>query len=254
VSSRKRLIVNADDFGRTPGVNRGVSEAQRRGIVTSASLMVQQPAAAEAAAMVKDLPALGVGLHFTLTGAAPLSPPSAIGSIVDTNGKLPSGIEGLLGANPQQVLLELRAQLKRFRELLKADPTHLDSHHAVHQLPTILEAVVTLAWETGLPVRSVTPEMRERFVRERVPTPDHFVGDFFDEGATLENLIRILGSLPLGTSELMCHPAVVDEALKAGSSYAEPRGRELSLLTHTEVRQVIQATGIKLVHYGALAG
>ena len=248
----KRLIVNADDFGRTPGVNRGIVQAHRTGIVTSATLMVTQPAAAEVAALARENPQLGIGLHVALSGGPPCLPPAQIPSLVDVAGRLPAKPDGLAGADVQHVLAEARAQIRRFRELTGTFPTHLDSHHHAHALPAVLEAFVTLSWETGLPLRSVSPEMRVRFRRERVATPDHFIEAFYGADATLENLIRLLSQLEPGVTELMCHPAVVDDGLKAGSSYAEPRGRELSILTHAEVRQALQAAGIRLIHYGGL--
>lgn len=253
MSVLKRLIVNADDLGRTPGVNRGIVQAHRTGIVSSATLMVAQPAADEAPSLARENPELGIGLHVALTGGPSCLPASQLASLVDENGRLPAGPQGLAHADLEQVLAEARAQLRRFRELMGAPPTHLDSHHHSHAaVPQVLEALVTLGWETGLPVRSVSPEMRARLTRERVPTPDHFVDAFHGEGATLENLVRILSRTEPGVSELMCHPAVVDEPLLAGSRYARERGRELSVLTHAEARQSIQAAGIRLIHFGQL--
>ena len=246
------MIVNADDFGRTAGVNRGVVESHLRGIVTSASLMVACPAAPDAARLATENPKLGVGLHVALTGGPPVLPPRQIPGLVDGSGRLPAKPEGLVKATPHDVLLEARAQLKRFREIMGRSPTHIDCHHHAQRVPAVLEALVTLAWETGLPVRSVSLEVRKRFKREGIRTTDGFVESFFDPGATLEGLLRILGELHLGTTELMCHPAVVDDELRAASSYADPRARELQVLTHPEARQAIQAAGIRLVHFGEM--
>lgn len=252
MSLLKRLIVNADDLGRTPGVNRGIFQAQRTGIVTSATLMVTQPAAAEVPALAREHPGLGIGLHVSLTGGPPCLPPAQVGSLVDENGRFPAKPERLDRADPEEVLAEARAQLKRFRELTGMPPTHIDSHHHAHTRLPVLEALVTLSWETGLPLRSVSGEMRERFRREGIRTPDQFIDAFFGEGATPENLIRLLSQVGAGVTELMCHPAVVDEELKAGSSYAQERGRELSALTHGEARQALQAAGVRLIHFGQL--
>jgi hypothetical protein len=252
VTSAKRLIVNADDLGRTPGVNRGILEAHRRGIVTSATMLVTAEAAAEVPALARETPELGIGLHLAFTGGSPASAPALVPSLVDAGGRLPAGTEGLASAQPGELLAEARAQLRRFRDLMGRDPTHFDSHHHAHRLPAVLEVVVALAWETGLPVRSASEEMRASLRREGITTVDHFVEEFYGDGATTEVLVRLLARLPVGTSELMCHPAVVDDALRAGSRYAEPRAQELAALTHMEARQVVQAAGIRLVHYGTL--
>ena len=248
----KRLIVNADDFGRTPGINRGIAAAHDKGIVTSATLMVAYPAAQEAAGLAKGRPSLGVGLHVTLTGGPPVLPPAQILTLVDENGRLPAKPEGLRRAHPREVLAEARAQLKRFRELLGRLPTHFDSHHHSHGQPAVLDALVTLSWETGRPVRSPSPQVRERLRSEAIPTNDQFIDAFFGGGATLENLIGLLGRVGDGTTELMCHPAVVDDELRATSGYAEPRARELEVLTHVGARATLQALGIQLANYEAL--
>ena len=249
----KRLIVNADDFGRTAGINRGVIESHERGIVTSTTLMVNYAAAAEAAAFARQNPDLGVGLHVQLSGGPPALPPERIRTLVDFQGRLPPKPDGLADANPAEVLAEARAQLGRFRELMGRDPTHMDSHHHSHrESSAVLDALCTLAWETGLPVRNSSPAVRERLAREGIRTTDHFVEEFYDKGVTLEEMVRILGELEPGTTELMCHPAVVDEELRDTSGYAEPRTRELQVLTNREVRQVIQAAGIQLITVAGL--
>jgi predicted glycoside hydrolase/deacetylase ChbG (UPF0249 family) len=116
----------------------------------------------------------------------------------------------------------------------------------------VLDALVTLAWETGLPIRNASPAVKERLRREGIRTTDHFVEEFYDKGATLEGVVRILGDLQPGTTELMCHPAVVDEELRGTSGYAEPRTRELEVLTSHDVRQTLQAAGIHLTTFASL--
>lgn len=248
----KRLIVNADDFGRSPGVNAGIVEAHRRGIVTSTTLMVNFAASAAAAALARENPKLGVGLHLALSGGKPTLPPDQVLSLVDTQGLLPPKPEGLAGARPDEIVAEARAQLRRFRELVGRNPTHFDSHHHAHRLPDVFEAMVTLSWETGLPVRNAAPRMAQQLRREGIPTSDVFVDDFFDQGVSLENLVRILSEVRPGATELMCHPALVDDVLRAGSSYAEVRDREREILTDSEIRAAIQSLGIRLIHFGDL--
>jgi predicted glycoside hydrolase/deacetylase ChbG (UPF0249 family) len=253
VTTAKKLIVNADDLGRTEGINEGIFDAHRRGIVTSATVMVNYPAARRVAVLSRDSPALGIGLHVVLSGGAPALPPEQVRSMVDANGRLPTKPGGLAAADRAEVLAEVRAQLKRFREIMGRDPTHFDSHHHSHrEVPAVFDAMLTLAWETGLPVRSTSATMADQLRREGVPTPDHFVEEFYGEGATLNDLIGIVEDLPAGTSELMCHPAVVDEELRLTSGYVEPRTRELDVLTNVAVRQAVQRSGIRLISYGQL--
>ena len=162
----------------------------------------------------------------------PALPPEQVRSLVDANGMLPAKPGGLAGADRMEVMAEVRAQLRRFREIMGRDPTHFDSHHHSHrEVPAVFDAILAVAWETGLPVRSASAAMAAQLKREGVPTPDHLVEDFYADGATLNDLIGIVEDLPVGTSELMCHPAVVDAELRSTSGYAEPRTRELDVLT-----------------------
>jgi chitin disaccharide deacetylase len=253
MSSTKRLIINADDFGRTPGINRGVVEAHERGVVSSATMMVNYPPAAEAAELARRNPSLGVGLHVALTGGPPALPPQQIPSLVDAQGRLFAKPEGLVDVKPEEVLAEARAQLRRFRELMGRDPTHMDSHHHSHrESSAVLDALCTLAWETGMPIRNNAPEVQDRLKREGIRTNDHFVEEFYDQGVTRDALVRILGELKPGTTELMCHPAVVDQELRDTSGYAEQRTRELEVLTHPDIRQMVQAAGIQLTTFASL--
>ena len=214
--------------------------------------MVNHAAAAEAARLLEHTPGLGVGLHVALSGGRPTLPPDRVPSLVDSQGRLPAQPDRLAEAEPKEIRAEARAQLEIFRELVGRMPTHLDSHHHAHRLPGVLDAVIELAREHALPVRKASPEVGERLAHTAVPTTDHFVEDFFGEQATLEVLLGILRSLPEGTTELMCHPAVVDAELRAGSSYVEPRARELAVLTDPEARRACDAAGIALIHFGRL--
>jgi predicted glycoside hydrolase/deacetylase ChbG (UPF0249 family) len=248
----KRLIVNADDLGRTHGVNRGVFDAHRRGIVTSATLMVNYPAASEVRGLSDASPRLGIGLHVQLTGGPPLLPSARIPSLVGADGRLAPKPDGLSGADPAEVEAEARAQLARFRELMGRDPTHFDSHHHSHRVAAVFAAVVALAKETGRPVRPADPAQVEILRREGIRTAERFSEEFFDETARLDVLLAIVRGLPEGTTELMCHPAVVDEELRSTSSYALPRARELEALTSPEALEAVRAAGALLVSYAAL--
>jgi predicted glycoside hydrolase/deacetylase ChbG (UPF0249 family) len=256
ISSRqkdvKRLIVNADDLGRTPGVNAGVFQAHRRGLVTSATLMVNCRAAAVVPTLSAANPRLGIGLHLQMTGGSPRLPAERVPTLVGSNGLLPQSPDPLREADPAEVLAEARAQLTRFRELMGREPTHFDCHRHAHRVPAVFAAVVALARETGRPVRVADPSMIELLRREGIRTSDHFEDGFFGDTATLEVLLRILGALRAGTTELMCHPAIVDEELQTSSSYAAPRARELEALTSEAARAAVRAADVDLTSYAAL--
>ena len=247
------LIVNADDLGRTRGINDGIFEAHRRGIVTSATLMVAYEAAAEAAARLGENPGLGVGLHVAMTGGPPVLPPERLPSLVDAEGMLPRRRQDLGSPDPDEVLAEVRAQLDRFRRLTGRLPTHLDGHHHCHRVPAVGEAVATVAAELGLPVRDAGEGLREVLERASVATTDRFDDFFYAEGATLEGLLAFLAGLAPGSTELMCHPGAADPELEAlGSTYTRERERELEILTHPEVVRAANRPGVRLAHWGAL--
>lgn len=248
----RRLIVNADDLGRTSGINRGIFAAHERGLVTSATLMVIYPAAEEAASQLEIYPNLGVGLHVQLSGGTPLLPAESVPSLVDERGVFPAKPEGLIDLAPDQVRIEVQAQLVRFRELTGRLPTHLDSHHHSHRVPEVGEALIDVACEWDLPVRRSSPEIAQWLQQTRVPSTDVFIEDFFGAEARLDVLISILAELGPGSSELMCHPGFSDDGLRAGSSYSDVREEELEILTNPDALQALDTHGIQLIHFGQL--
>lgn len=253
------LIVNADDLGRTAGINRGTFDSHRRGIVTSATLMVGFPAARAASGALADDPglaSLGVGLHVALTGGRPTLPPARVPSLVDDDGLLPRRPSGLDGAAPAEVLAEVRNQLARFRELTGGLPTHLDSHHHAHRLPVVCEALIEVAREHRLPVRAASPDVAERLRGAGVPTTDLFVERFYGEEATLEamlDIVRTAGASGARSVEVMVHPGWADRELREDSTYVAEREREIAVLTDPEVRAAVADAGLRLGHFGDLA-
>ena len=248
----RRLIVNADDLGRTEGINEGIFEAHDRGLVTSATLMVNYPSSAGAGRRLARFPNLGVGLHVALTGGATTLPLSRVPSLADAAGRWPSKPQDLRAPEPAEVQAEAEAQLALFRQLTGRSPTHLDSHHHSHRLPVVLDALVEIARREGLPVRNASAQVGRRLRREAVPTTDAFDESFFGAGTDVETLGAILRGLPAGTTELMCHPARVDGELREGSSYVEPRERELASLTDPGILRLVAELGIRRIHFGEL--
>jgi predicted glycoside hydrolase/deacetylase ChbG (UPF0249 family) len=245
MTAAKRLIVTADGLGTGDAANRGAIEAHRRGIVTSASFTVNGPAAAAVPPLAQDVPGLGIGLNLTFAGAPALLAPARIPTLADAEGQLPRTVQEIERARPDDLLAEARAQLRRFRELLGRDPTHLDARDRAQRHPGVLETVLVLAWETGFPVRNASRDVHERLRREGIRTTDQVAAEFDGEAATLEALVNLLSALPLGTAELTCRPTLGEGPGPAGPG-------SLHALTHRDARQALQAAGVRLIHFGEL--
>lgn len=252
-----RLIVNADDFGYTAGVTRGIVRAHREGIVTATTLMTNAPDSEGAARAARAVPALDAGVHLVFTYGRPLAPVDRVRSLVTADGRFPRLAEVLATrrAEAGEVLVEARAQYVRARELLGREPTHLDTHHWVHDVPGIEEGVGALARETGAALRPHDAAQRDRLRAKGVRTVDRFVRDFQHPGAIgVAQLVSVLERLApeRGIVELMCHPGEPDAALLGGSSYAAERGVELATLTDPAVRVTLDRLGIELTSYAAV--
>lgn len=255
----RRLIVNADDLGRSKGVDAGIARAHIEGIVTSATLMTNGPGAEGGAAVARENPRLGVGVHLVLTYARPLSDPAAVPSLVEPDGAFPRKPSALVGrgrARTDEVLREYRAQLARARELIGRDPTHVDTHHWVQEEPAIFDAFLELARESGLAARHLNAAERERLRAAGVRTTDRYTREFqhprpIDVAALLALLERIAAEGD-GSTELMCHPGEADAELERTSAYAAHRQVELATLTDPTVRAKVRELGFVPITYGDL--
>jgi predicted glycoside hydrolase/deacetylase ChbG (UPF0249 family) len=249
----RHLIVNADDFGLTGGVSRGILDAHRRGIVTSTTALASLPPQPDLDAEATALPALGMGLHVNLTWGPPVSPPASVPSLVDAEGRLHRD-PAVVGerADPDEVRRETEAQIEAFAGRFGRRPTHLDSHHHAHRQPRVAEAVLQVALAAGLPVRSQDPGFRDGLRRRGARTPDHFLGgDGPEPYWTTSRLLDALAALSAGVTELMCHPGRFDEAL-AYSRYGRQRETELAAMCDAEARATVERLGIRLGHFGTL--
>lgn len=215
------VIVNADDFGRSDGVNRGVIQAHEKGIVTSASLMVRYAAAADAAGYGRHRPQLSLGLHVDL------------GEWLYQDGTWTAVYE------LEQFEDEVERQLDAFRSLVRRDPTHLDSHQHVHSEEPVRSIMLATSRRLGVPLRSFSPWVR-------------YCGSFYGQTGTgeplpsaisAEALVTILCGLPEGVTELGCHPGYGDDLR---SQYAAEREREIEALCHERVRATLAAEEIEL--------
>jgi predicted glycoside hydrolase/deacetylase ChbG (UPF0249 family) len=261
-ASTRRLIVNADDYGRTAGVSRGILEAHRRGIVTSTSVMINQPNIEAQLDEALAQQRLGVGQHLVFTAGQSVLPASRVAGLVDSTGRFLD--QHSVWARAEriplgQLRIELSAQIERFRTLAGQLPDHLDCHHFVHLFPPFFQVYADLAASHSLPIRFPRDLVRGMIVTNsnllrarRLVHPDHFIASFYGrEALTRAHLLALLEALPPGVSELMCHPGYDDAALALSGYHAE-RERELALLTDTAVGQRIEEMGIELVTFGDL--
>lgn len=219
------LVVNADDLGLSAPVNAGIAAAHERGIVTSASLMVRQGAAAAAAAYAAAHPALAVGLHLDL------------GQWDYVNGEWMAAYRRCDGEDPAAVEAECRAQLQLFRELVGRDPTHLDSHQHIHMSEPGAAVATRIAAELAVPLRARGIRYEGGFYGQSGR------GEPVPEAIAVESLLGILASLPPGWTELGCHPGL---GMGAESSYGQERETEVRTLCDPRVRERIAGEGIAL--------
>lgn len=218
----KCLIINADDFGVSTGVNRGILESHTRGIVTSASLMVNRPAVAEAVAMSRDRPALGIGLHW------------------DGGGE---GATELDLDDVQLVRDEFQRQLERFYQLVGRMPTHVDSEAHAHRHEHLMPVFQELVEPLGVPLRD---DGRVRFVGSFYAQWYMFVTNLkYVSVPFLQKMLK--EDVPDGWTEISCHagyPSPDHESI-----YNVEREAEVRTLTDPRIRQTIDELGIRLVSY-----
>jgi predicted glycoside hydrolase/deacetylase ChbG (UPF0249 family) len=216
----KYLIVNADDFGASHGINQGILEAHQRGILTSTSLLVNTAWSKEAAEMSRAVSDLSVGLHVDLGRE----------------------FNELSADSPGRLRQSLREQFSRFQELTGRPPTHLDSHHNVHRDPKALPEFLDCAGRYGLPLREHSP------VRYFSKFYGQWGGKTHLEQISVESLARMLETeIEDGITELSCHPGYVEASYVTG--YGVEREAELRTLCDPVIVEALAARSIQLVSY-----
>ena len=224
-TSGKFVIFNADDFGYSDGINRGIVEAHERGVVTSATLRVNGPRAHEAARIANEHPKLAVGLHVNFTNEAD--------RLIDLE-------------SPKECRAELRRQYEHFLDLVGKKPTHLDSHQHVHRHPMRRLLFEQLADTEGLPLRDRAPVV---FKGGFYAQWEYGVSD--PEKVSLGALERILRrEIDTGIYEMSCHPGYFDARFEA--VYHKDRELELRTLTDTRLPEVLAEEEIDLISYREL--
>jgi predicted glycoside hydrolase/deacetylase ChbG (UPF0249 family) len=227
------LIVNADDFGQSDGINLGVMQAFENGIVTSASLMVRWPSASAAARYARAQPKLSVGLHVDL------------GEWVYRQGQWRPLYEVVTRDDWGAVAEEVARQLTTFRNLMGREPSHIDSHQHVHRTEPVRSILGNTAQMLGVPLR--------------LYSSIHFCGNFYGQTAdgtplsdniSIKGLKKVLVDLELGTSELACHPAKV---VDFESMYTTERLQELAILCKDEIRDFLVEHRIELLSFNSVS-
>ena len=281
MESPRLLVINADDLGFAPGVNRGIIEAHDAGTLSSASLMVNTPAFAEAVALASTRPRLGVGLHLNLVSGRPLT--DAVSLTNARSGEFHPLVELARRAftgrvRAEDVRRECDAQLHALTAV-GVVPTHLDSHRHAHALPGVLPAVAASAYEAGLrwvrrpldrmsmnePVSSAKMLVLHAAWRRALLGVDHkylpllaraphFRGIALQGVTDVESRLQaLLDRLPTGITELMLHPGYDDATLAAQDPYRREREREVAALRAPALRARLERGDIKLVNFGELA-
>jgi len=283
----KRLIVNADDFGFTPGVNAGIIHAYKTGIVTSTTIMANGEAFEDAVALALANPRLGVGCHLAIVGGRPVAQPDQVRSIVSNEGLLLPTLGRFMlrlargAVKSDDIAREFRAQVMR---VVSAGiiPTHFDSHKHSHVSPPVMKALAAVAREFGVtrvrnPFESVFDRaslsgwtnMKQSALSAMIApgairfnrlarkyllyTPDRFLGVKRTGRLDSEAIRSMMKGLKEGTTELMCHPGFNDPGLEsAHTRLKKERERELEALTDPRLRHLAEELGIELISYREL--
>lgn len=232
MSGKRLLIVNADDLGLSPGVNAGIAEAHERGIVTSASLMVRAPAAAEALASAGAYPELAVGLHLD------------VAEWQYEDGEWRVNYERCSPEDAAAVEAECRGQLAAFRELAGCDPSHLDSHQHTHMSEPVASVAAGLAAELDVPLRARGIRYEGGFYGQTGR------GEPYPAGIEAGHLVELIEALPPGRTELGCHPAIGDDT---GSPYAAEREQELRALCAAQVKTALEREKVELRSFAQIS-
>jgi hopanoid biosynthesis associated protein HpnK len=287
----RRVIINADDFGLSPGVNRGIVSGFREGVLSSTTMLVNLEFFDDAVRLARENPDLPLGVHLSLLWGRPVSDPSTVPSLVEGDGRFPRSLTTLasryfLGRLARdQVRAEFRNQIRTFLEA-GLTPTHLDTHKHVHCLGGILDALISVAREFGIDkvrlpsedrpsprrmpddrpgprgsrksagkrrlIRFLCRGARERLSRAGIRTADHFAGIEHGHCLNSDVLNLILSNLGTGTTEIMCHPGYTDEHAQRYASTPPHREVELESLKDPRIEDCLAAGAIQLIHYGEL--
>ncbi len=281
----RRLIINADDFGCSPQVNEAVERAHTKGVLTSATLMTNMADFADAVAVAKRLPRLGVGVHLNLFKSKPVSDDSRVQPLLDSDGSFRYSLRTLAFLSMfshgirKAIKIEMAAQIQRFIDS-GLHPTHLDSHKHIHFFPAVYPIVCSLARLfkisavrccrepaalSNVPWPMSTPEGKQgaKQLRKMAGFNRLYDSELFKTGMTygLTHIGRIdtnfFKAVSLYTTaqiaELMTHPATSDDSADSGKLFKLNRKAEFEALCDERTKKYLHDAGIELIHYGQLS-
>ena len=280
----RRIIINADDFGLCEGVNEAVAQAHSNGVLTSATIMANMPAADEAVKIAKEMPTLGVGVHLNLTEGPPVSEEACVERLIDADGRFAcSPIRlSLLSLAGHRIRNAIRAELAAQIQWLidrGLKPTHLDSHEHIHAIPALFSIVYQLAGRFGIravrwpfepeelsrtpwPLTSEDGRAKALKVRimakiNRVQNKDFLKNDIlFGLAHTGKIDVNFFKAIALynsaATAEIMTHPGIDDGPDTNESRLQHHRRVELEALCSDKTKQYFKDAKIRLMHYGQL--
>ncbi len=247
---KRVLIVNADDCNLTDGVTQAILKCHQQGIVSSTTFLVNLPHNPTLIRRIKKQRRLGVGLHLNITLGCPVSALENIPSLIDKEGRfIKRSTRMRFTPSLREVRTEYENQIMLFRKIFGRIPTHLDTHHQLHDHPKIYEVLRQVAKKYNRPIR------RSRVMKQGATssfrTTDFWYGNLKPENYWRKRtLIKTIESLPVGVSEIMCHPGIVDDELKTISSFTTGRQREYDLLKMPSLRHILSEQAVRLSHFG----
>ena len=279
-ADKKFLIINADDFGQAESINRGIIEAHETGMVTSASILANGEAAQSAVEKSRDYPKLGLGIHLSLVYGVPCAPRERVESLLFKEGNFARGYGQFAlryysgGVKLCEVEYEWECQREKLGDIRLY---HLDSHQHLHLLPGLFKTAVKLAkkwdikiirvpWEnirvktkggTYMPMKVLNFYSRGKkniLAENGINHTDYFFGSSFSGGMVKSAWEEVIPVIPIGLTEIMCHPGRENENTRKRYGWKNKWEEELKALTDEDLKNAAQSAGIVFTNFQEVSG